>query len=281
MMLGILLPLLLAALFRAEDDFLPWDARQAKAIALATRVDGQAGKSLDFRVTGTDRSYNYKLRATWMTPEVIRAVARLQQFASAYRRGDPQAGGGRRDRRRRVILVEIDPREGSGVIPSDWVALLGARPNRGPPRAPCAASAPRGCATSRRWPAARGAITPMRFSGWCSRPGEDGQPLFSRRQRGRTVTVRIHGKEGECAGRFPTTFAENHEELVCGESHRSMRADSVRRRAAGVRPSQRHRRAAHRAHAGAGAGGLRRGGFAELSRPDTPVTLPVSLQERE
>ncbi len=129
MIFRVLFPLLLvAAVPGAEDDFLGWDARQAKAIALATRVNGQAGKSLDFRVTGTDRSYNYKLRATWMTPQVIRAVARLQQFAKALTAEETrklvreaEAAG------EIVIQVEIDPREGSGVIPNDWVALLGTR----------------------------------------------------------------------------------------------------------------------------------------------------------
>ena len=43
----------------AQEDFLQWDGKHAKSVALAGRVTGQAGKSLDFRITATDRSYNF------------------------------------------------------------------------------------------------------------------------------------------------------------------------------------------------------------------------------
>ena len=66
--LGVTIPL------GAQEEFLKWDGKHAKSIALAGRVTGQAGKSLDFRITATDRSYNFKLRATWLTPATIRAL---------------------------------------------------------------------------------------------------------------------------------------------------------------------------------------------------------------
>ena len=200
MIFRVLFPLLLAAtLTGAEDDFLGWDARQAKAIALATRVNGQAGKSLDFRVTGTDRSYNYKLRATWMTPQVIRAVARLQQFAKALTGEETrklvteaEAAG------EIVILVEIDPRVGSGVIPNDWVALLGTRTGQA-----AASRAVRGVSNPklRGLPALAGGA-PRDYSYemfWVVFPakGEDGQPLFSAADKEAELSVRIHGKEGK------------------------------------------------------------------------------------
>lgn len=199
-MFRVLFPLFLAAtLAGGEDDFLRWDARQAKAIALATRVNGQAGKSLDFRVTGTDRSYNYKLRATWMTPQVIRAAARLQQFAKGLTGEEThelvteaEAAG------EIVIQVEIDPREGSGVIPNDWVALLGPRTERG-----AASSAVRGSSKPqlRDLPALVGGA-PRDYSYevfWVVFPakGEDGQPLFSAADKEAELSVRIHGKEGK------------------------------------------------------------------------------------
>jgi hypothetical protein len=199
-MFRVLFPLLLAAtLPGAEDDFLRWDARQAKAIALATRVNGQAGKSLDFRVTGTDRSYNYKLRATWMTPQVIRAVARLQQFAKALTGEETrklvteaEAAG------EIVIQVEIDPREGSGVIPNDWVALLGTRTGQA-----AASRTVRGASKPklRDLPALAGGA-PRDYSYevfWVVFPakGEDGQPLFSAADKEAELSVRIHGKEGK------------------------------------------------------------------------------------
>ena len=196
----VLFPLLLAgALPGADEDFLRWDAKQAKTIALATRVNGQVGKSLDFRVVGTDRSYNYKLRATWMTPQVIRAVARLQQFAKALTGEETrklvtqaEAAG------EIVILVEIDPREGSGVIPNDWVALLGTRTEQGATsRAVRGVSKPK----LRDLPALAGGA-PRDYSYemfWLVFPaiGEDGQPLFSPADREAELSVRIHSKVGK------------------------------------------------------------------------------------
>lgn len=107
------------------DAYLSWNAAQADAIGKKMRSAGRIGGIFDFRGIHTERSYNFKLRATWLTPDVVRAVARLEQFRK--RLSD--------DKTRRlveeaesagdtVILVEIDPREGSGVIPSDWQAYL-------------------------------------------------------------------------------------------------------------------------------------------------------------
>jgi hypothetical protein len=124
--LAVVASSLIAALSAsAQQDPLLLDAKAARELALSTRVNGQVGGSFDFRVTGTDRSYNYKLRATWLTSDVIGATARLLQLnqhlsdeqtqalvAEAERAGDT------------VILVEIHPREGSGIIPNDWSAFL-------------------------------------------------------------------------------------------------------------------------------------------------------------
>ncbi len=77
------------------------------------------------RVRHTERSYNYKLRATWFTPDVIRANARLEQrrnrLTSEQTRAlvsEAEAVGDT------VIVVEIDPSQGSGVIPLEWQAYL-------------------------------------------------------------------------------------------------------------------------------------------------------------
>ena len=191
---------LLAVVLRGADDgFLHWNAKQAKTVALATRVNGQVGGTFDIRVIGTDRSYNYKLRATWMTPEVIRAVARLQQLAKALT-GDEtrklvtesEAVGDV------VIQVEIDPREGSGVIPNDWVALLGPRTEQG-----TASRAVRGISNQklRDLPALAGGV-PRDYSYevfWVVFPakGEDGQSLFSPADKEAELSVRIHSKMGK------------------------------------------------------------------------------------
>jgi hypothetical protein len=108
-----------------QEAFLKWTAEQAKQVGSATRVSGRVGGVFDLRVTSTDRSYNYKLRATWLTPEVIRAAARLAQLSESL--SDEQTQALVREAEAvgdAVVLVEVDPREGSGVIPLDWIARL-------------------------------------------------------------------------------------------------------------------------------------------------------------
>lgn len=109
----------------AQDPFLTWNAREATEIGRKMRSTGRVGGFFDFRVVHTDRSFNYKLRATWLTPEVIQATARLEQLQRRLTNDqarllitEAESVGGT------VFLVEIDPREGSGVIPTDWTAFL-------------------------------------------------------------------------------------------------------------------------------------------------------------
>ncbi len=114
-----------AGLGQGTEEYLHWDAKHARSIAQSTRVSGQVGKSLDFRIVHTERSYNFKLRATWLTPEVIRARARLVQLAEHLSDDATRSLVAEADMAGlAIILVEIDPREGSGVIPLDWTALL-------------------------------------------------------------------------------------------------------------------------------------------------------------
>lgn len=115
----------LMAPLRAQESYLSMTADAARKIALSTRETGQAGKTLDLRILATDRSYNYKLRATWMTPEVIRANARLLQISQRLKESEARALVKEAESiEGTVILVEIDPREGSGVIPSEWFSVL-------------------------------------------------------------------------------------------------------------------------------------------------------------
>lgn len=106
-------------------DYLSWNAKQAEAIGKAARVNGRVGGWFDGRVVRTNESYNYKLAATWLTPDVIRATARLRQLALRLSPDETETmvrSALREDST--TVLVEIDPREGSGVIPLDWLALL-------------------------------------------------------------------------------------------------------------------------------------------------------------
>lgn len=108
-----------------NEDYLSWTAAQADKIGKSTRESGKAGGFFDTRIISTNKAINYALRATLMTPDVIRATARVVQLRE--RLTDDQA---RRivmdaeDAGDLVIMIEIDPNEGSGVIPNDWRAFL-------------------------------------------------------------------------------------------------------------------------------------------------------------
>lgn len=126
------LPLILFILFvpsfgqsGLNEDYLSWTASQAEQVGKAMRENGKAGSSFDFRIINTDHAINYKLRATLLTPEVIRAAARIEQLKNRLSVAetkklveDAENAGDL------VVLVEIDPREGSGVIPLDWRVFL-------------------------------------------------------------------------------------------------------------------------------------------------------------
>ncbi|MGI9165995.1 MAG: hypothetical protein ACR2G5_06365 [Pyrinomonadaceae bacterium] len=108
-----------------QEDYLSWTADQSINIGKNWRVNGRVGGALDLRVIHTEHSYNYKLRATLMTPEVVRATARLEQLR--LRLTDDQTRELVREAERTdglVALVEIDAREGSGVIPLNWRSSL-------------------------------------------------------------------------------------------------------------------------------------------------------------
>jgi len=126
-LLVLLLPLLPARPMPVsqDGDYLTWTLKQAETVGKSTRKDGRIGGFFDGRVLSTERSYNFKLRATWFTPEVIRASARFAQIRNRWNNektssivSDAESMGNT------VFLVEIDPREGSGVIPLDWEAYL-------------------------------------------------------------------------------------------------------------------------------------------------------------
>jgi hypothetical protein len=115
----------LGALPQAGREYLTWSAKDAERALRSSRVNGQVGGSFDFRITHTERSYNYKLRATWFTPEAVRAAARLAQLSERLTNDQTQAIVDEIERiQGTIIIVELDPREGSGVIPLDWVAVL-------------------------------------------------------------------------------------------------------------------------------------------------------------
>lgn len=111
---------------QAQDDgWLQWSAARAEGTAKAAYADGRVGGWLDTRILSTDRAYNYKLAATWMHYDVIRATARIIQLTERLSNEEAKALVAQAEAAAPVVvLVEIDPREGSGVIPSDWSVFL-------------------------------------------------------------------------------------------------------------------------------------------------------------
>ena len=91
-------------------DYLSWTGDFAETAINTTHEDGRVGGFFDTRILSTNRSYNYKLSATWLTPEAIRAGARIAQLAGFLTDeateelvADAEAAG------ETVVLVEIDP----------------------------------------------------------------------------------------------------------------------------------------------------------------------------
>ncbi len=175
------------------------DLKQAQGIVDAARVKGKVGGTFDFRVKSTDRSYNYKLRATWLTPEVVAAAARLIQAREGMT-ADQVTEMIREAERpgETVVLLEIDPREGSGVIPRDWTVFFGPK---GEP--PSSGRTVKGV----NMPALRdtrvlSGARPRDYSYdqfWIAFPirGTDGKPLITNADRAAEVTVRIYNKVGK------------------------------------------------------------------------------------
>ncbi len=62
-----------ASLQGGDLSYLSWSASRAEAVIQAMDKDGRVGGFFDTRILSTNRSYNYKLSATWLTPEVVRA----------------------------------------------------------------------------------------------------------------------------------------------------------------------------------------------------------------
>lgn len=189
----------------SAPEYLHWTAQEAERIGRAMRVNGRVGGVLDLRLVHTERSYNYKLRATWLTPDVIRATARSAQIAE--RLTDAQTEVLVReasDAGDAVVLVEIDPREGSGIIPPDWSAFLG------PVGAPESGVAGRNEPALEAMKALQGVYRRDynydRF--WLVFPliRPDGATLFPPGTSQVELAVRIHNKEGRVTWPLPTSL---------------------------------------------------------------------------
>jgi hypothetical protein len=189
----------------AHDQFLSSSARQAEAIGREMYKKGRVGGFWDTRKLKTERAYNYKLAATWMTPDAIRATARQVQLRSRLADGEAQALVKEAEAAGdTVVIVEIDPREGSGVIPNDWEAFL--QPKGRPEAAVRGTVAPR----LRNVKALAGVLRRNydydRFWVTFSLTGEDGKPLFSLADQEAELVVRILDKEGHVDWPIPDSI---------------------------------------------------------------------------
>jgi hypothetical protein len=143
-----------------------------------------------------------------LTPEVIRATARLEQLKRRLSEEQVRALVAEADVPEfTVVLVELDPNEGSGVIPLDWGAFL--QPKglaSGQPGANPGISSPK----LREFRALSGVVERNydydRF--WVVFPliNDDGRPLFSDSVQEAELVVRIHNMEGKVSWRIPLSI---------------------------------------------------------------------------
>ena len=196
------------ALAQGDDEsWLKWDAARAQAVGKAAYVQGRVGGIFDTRFLKTERSYNYKLAATWMTGDVIRATARTLQLAQRLSDADTKALAAEASAAGdTVVMVEIDPREGSGVIPNDWSAFLQpAGTNGAEPRALRGESRPQ----LREVKALSGVLRRNydydRFWVVFTLRHPDGQPLFGAGDTEADLVVRIADREGRVKWPIPAS----------------------------------------------------------------------------
>ena len=198
------------------DGYLSWNEQRVEAIGRSMRADGRVGGLFDTRILSTNRSYNYELRATWLTPEVVRASARLAQLSGFLSDDETKALVAEAESvGDTVVLVEIDPREGSGVIPLDWVALLQPKHPEGQLQgAVRGASRPR----LRRVEALQG-VLPRDYDYdlfWVVFPlvRPDGTRVFAESDREAELVVRINDKAGRVDWAIPQSIRDQASALA-------------------------------------------------------------------
>jgi hypothetical protein len=119
-----------------QDDYLSWSAKHATRVGRKWRVAGRIGFNLKFSFSQED-AYFYELRGTLMSPEAIRAAARLEQLQRHLSDAETRALVAEAEKiDGLVVYIEINPREGSGIIPLDWRSAL--QPKGAPEGSPLA-----------------------------------------------------------------------------------------------------------------------------------------------
>lgn len=109
----------------SSQEYLSWNLKQAERIGQSTVKESRSGSSFDFRIMSQDKAYTYQVRATMFTPEVIRASARAEQIRNRLSSDEARALVAEAESAGDlVMMIEIDPAEGSGVVPLDWRVFL-------------------------------------------------------------------------------------------------------------------------------------------------------------
>ncbi len=190
---------------RSDNEFVNWPAQHAETIGRSTYKRGRVGGIWDTRLLKTERSYNYKLAGTWLTPETIRATARLIQLRSRLSADETlklvqeaEAVGDT------VVMIEIDPREGSGVLPNDWEAFL-------QPKGRDAQAASGRIESKLRDVRALSGVIQRNYDYdrfWAVFPltQPDGSPLFAATDAAAELVVRIYNKEGRIEWPIPPSI---------------------------------------------------------------------------
>lgn len=192
-----------------DDEYLTWSAERAQAVGKAAYQKGRVGGWFDTRMLKTERSYNYKLAATWLTPEAIRATARLIQIQDRLTDAqakalvsEAEAAGDT------VVMVEIDPREGSGVIPLDWQAFLQPRRDGATPPSVRGVNQPRLRDARALAGVLRRNYDYDRFWIVFSLSTDTGEPLLAGTDAEAELVVRIHDQEGRVRFPIPSSIRE-------------------------------------------------------------------------
>jgi hypothetical protein len=189
-----------------NEDYLTWSAEQAESIAKQSRNNGKVGNSFfDLRGLHQDKAINYKLRATLMSPEMIRASARFEQLRNRLTDAetrklvsDAEAAGDL------IVMVELDPNEGSGVIPLEWRAFLQPKDSRvGAEGAITGTKSPEFRKMKALAGVARRDYNYDVFWVSFSLVGETRNPLIAKDVSEIELIVGIYGKEGKVSWRLP------------------------------------------------------------------------------
>jgi hypothetical protein len=107
-----------------DESWLSWSPEVARERG-RMRVAGRVGGFWGIRGLHTERAMNYELRVTWLTPDVMRASSRLRQLRDRRTADDARKWLAEAEAlAETVMMIELDPREGSGIIPLDWAAYL-------------------------------------------------------------------------------------------------------------------------------------------------------------